>query len=378
MKFPLPTFLLAAIAAFATPAFADSQPATDPVAIRGDFSGTWYDPAQSGHGLTLEILDGNRVAAAWFTFAPDGSQLWLSGVGTVDGASLHVPVSRTTGGAFPPAFDPDAIEHVAWGNLDFTFTGCDVGTLTWAPIGAPPGSMPLQRLTAVQGTRCNVEEEWDEQRIYSFERSTNHFFPIFADYPRGQEQFYELDYVYEALPAPLAGRRGVRLSGNNHSDDLAMLITREMGGLAPNSAYRLELEVELASNTPSGCFGTGGSPGESVWIKLGASTIEPFAPTVVEGGVEMKRFNIDFGRQSSSGEDAIVVGTLGNGQSCEDAGTWTLRTLSTQGQPFTATTDANGALWLIAGSDSGFESRTDWYITALRVRYRPAVEPAGG
>ena len=31
------------------------EPALQDVGIRGDFSGTWFDPAQPGHGLTIEI-----------------------------------------------------------------------------------------------------------------------------------------------------------------------------------------------------------------------------------------------------------------------------------------------------------------------------------
>ena len=146
---------------------------------------------------------------------------------------------------------------------------------------------------------------------------------------------------------------------------------------AGRRVYRLELEAEIASNTPSNCGGAGGSPGEAVWIKLGASTHEPLAITQGEGASAVKRLNIDYGVQSQSGTDARVVGTLGNGYDCsDDTVPWTLRSLSTQGDIFNATTDEDGVLWLTAGTDSGFAGRTDVYLTALRVRLEPAVEPA--
>ena len=369
----IPALLLALSVAIATsmPAHAD-EPALQEVGIRGDFSGTWFDPAQPGHGLTIEINDGARATVAWFTFDGDGAPMWLFGVGRVDGAVLHVPVSRVEGGAFPPLFDPDAVDVAPWGELTLRFSGCNAGELEWVSgiAGFEPGSMPLQRSTSVQGTRCNVEEEFAEQRIFSFERGPAGFEAVFADYPPGQEAFYELDFAHETLPAPLDARGGLRLSGNNHSDDLAMLVKAPVRGLYPNILYRIEVEAEVASNVPSGCMGTGGSPGESVWIKLGASTQEPLAITDNSDGSPIKRLNIDYGQQSQSGDDARVVGTMGNGDSCDDFSfpTWKLRTLSTQGEPFFARADADGVLWLVAGTDSGFESRTDVYLTALRLR----------
>lgn len=380
MKKNIPALLLAlSMAAIVnTPVQAD-EPALQEIGIRGDFSGTWFDPAQPGHGLTIEINDRSQATVAWFTFDAEGAPMWLFGIGQVDGAVLHVPVSRVEGGVFPPLFDPEAIEVVPWGELTLAFTGCNAGELAWVTdaAGIEPGSMPLQRSTSVQGTRCNVEEQFGEQRIFSFERGTLGFEAVFADYPPGQETFYELDYAHEALPAPLAARHGLRLSGNNHSDDLAMLVKAPVGGLYPNILYRIELEAEVASNVPSGCVGTGGSPGESVWIKLGASTEEPLAITDNSGGSPIRRLNIDYGQQSQSGDNARVVGTMANGDSCDNFSvpTWNLRTLSTQGEPFFARADADGVLWIVAGTDSGFESRTDVYLTALRLRLE--VYPLG-
>lgn len=373
MKKNIPALLLALsiAAAIGMPARAD-EPALQEVGIRGDFSGTWFDPAQPGQGLTIEINDRSRATVAWFTFDADGAPMWLFGVGQVDGAVLRVPVSRVEGGTFPPSFDPDAIDVAPWGELTLSFTGCNAGELAWVTgeAGFGNGSMPLQRSTSVQGTRCNVEEEFAEQRLFSFERGTAGFEAVFADYPPGEETFYELDFAHETLPAPLDARGGLRLSGNNHSDDLAMLIKAPVGGLYPNILYRIELEAEVASNVPSGCAGTGGSPGESVWIKLGASTQEPLAITDNSSGTPIKRLNIDYGQQSQSGDHARVVGTMANGDPCENFSVpvWNLRTLSTRGEPFFARADADGVLWVVAGTDSGFESRTDVYLTALRLR----------
>jgi hypothetical protein len=356
-----------------------NQPGADPVGVRGDFGGTWRNPAQPGHGLTIEVLDRARVGVTWFTFAPDGARLWLFGVGQVEGDTLRVPVSTVGGGRFPPAFDPSQITSTTWGELRIQIAGCEDATLAWIPTveGYGAGSMPLTRLTSAQGTRCNGEEEFAELRSFAFERGTLGFEALFADRPPGEDEFYELDYVYEALPAPLAMRRGVRLSGNNHSDDLAMLVKREVGGLMPDTLYRLELELELASNVPAGCAGVGGSPGEGVYLKLGATTQEPMAlSSQAPGDNGWLRLNFDFGQQSQSGTEAKVVGILSNSYSCDASpeAPWELKTLSTRGQSLRARSDSQGALWVVAGSDSAFEGRTDWYLTALRVRLEPVAE----
>jgi hypothetical protein len=360
---------------------AQNLPGADPVGVRGDFNGTWRNPAQPGHGLSIEVLDRSRVGVTWFTFDPSGNRLWLFGVGLIEGDTLRIPALTVSGGRFPPAFDPAQITSTPWGELRLKIAGCNDATLSWTPTraGYVAGSMPLTRLTGAQGTRCNSEEDFSEVRTFSFERGSLGFEALFADRPPGEDQFYELDYQYEALPAPLAVRRGVRLSGNNHSDDLAMLVKRELGGLTPDTLYKLELEMELASNVPTGCAGIGGSPGDSVYLKLGATTLEPMALTSnAPGDNGWLRLNFDYGQQSQSGENAKVVGTLANSYSCDVSATapWELKTLNTHGQNLRARTDADGALWVVAGSDSAFEGRTDWYLTALRVRLEPVLVTA--
>jgi len=368
MKGRATLFALALAAAFS--AHADSQPAADPVGLRGDFSGTWYDPAQPGHGVMIEVRDRGQATVAWFTFDGAGDPMWLFGTASMDGGTLRAQVSRVEGGAFPPAFHPEHATSTPWGELRLDFSGCDAGTLQWTPTAAgfAAGQMPLARLTSVHGTRCNADEEFTEVRHYSLERGNQDFEAVFADKPPGEAEFYELDYVYESLPAPLSARRGMRISGNNHSDDLAMVIKRQIKGLVPEATYRIELDAEIASNVPHGCSGIGGSPGESVYMKLGASTQEPLAATSAPDG--WLRLNIDYGQQANGGANAKVVGTLGNSHSCEDSteAPWELRTLSTRGQELRMRTDTEGSLWIVAGSDSGFEGRTDWYLTAVTVR----------
>jgi hypothetical protein len=66
-----------------------AQPA-QPVSIGPGFTGAWFDPAQSGHGLMVEVLSDNRFYASWFAFDPAGKQAWFTGVGTYSGNTATV------------------------------------------------------------------------------------------------------------------------------------------------------------------------------------------------------------------------------------------------------------------------------------------------
>jgi len=69
-------------------------------AVGADLSGTFYDPAQNGHGFIVEHIVSNGtplVLVTWFTYL-DGQQHWLVGVGSVSGNSARVPLTITRGG----------------------------------------------------------------------------------------------------------------------------------------------------------------------------------------------------------------------------------------------------------------------------------------
>jgi len=129
-----------------------------PKVIGAGFTGAWYDPAQSGHGLFIEVLTGNRFYASWFAFNPAGTgQSWLTGVGTYSGNTATIAsVVMPTGGRWIPNFDPSQIALNPWGTLTFTFTDCDHGRVDFSSViaGYGSGSMSLTRLTQSLGLSC--------------------------------------------------------------------------------------------------------------------------------------------------------------------------------------------------------------------------------
>jgi hypothetical protein len=121
------------------------------------FTGAWFDPAQSGHGLFIEVLPDNRIQVAWFTFNPSGTeQAWFVGEGTYAGNTATLTaVTQPTGGRWIPNFDSRRIFANSWGALTLTFTSCDQGKVDFTSTkGYGAGSMNLTRLTQPAGLTC--------------------------------------------------------------------------------------------------------------------------------------------------------------------------------------------------------------------------------
>ena len=120
-------------------------------------STSWYNPAESGHGVMIHILDATSAWMCWFTFDLDGAPTWICGLGAVSGNTIQFDDAfLVEGGAFPPDFDPDLISEVPWGSITITFTDCANGTLTWttSASGFQSGSMPVARLLPLWGAHC--------------------------------------------------------------------------------------------------------------------------------------------------------------------------------------------------------------------------------
>ncbi|WP_159519421.1 hypothetical protein [Sunxiuqinia indica] len=222
----------------------------------------------------------------------------------------------------------------------------------------------LAGLLLIALTSCSDDEDDGIGQVelsYSFNAGAEGWVGGFADYPVGEEEAYELTFDEAMLPAPLDETEGaIKLSGTNMSDDLFMYMKTGVSDLEPNTTYYVSFTVEFASNVPDDQVGVGGSPGESVYIKAGATTTEPLPE---EDNMGYYRMNIDKGNQSQGGMDMLVLGDFSNDT---DQEVYTLKTVSNS-EPFTVTSDADGNVWLIVGTDSGFEATTTIYYNELRV-----------
>jgi hypothetical protein len=127
-------------------------------AIGPGFSGMWYDPARSGEGLQLEVLDSNTAIVYWFTYDEQGKQRWFGGIGqiahTSAGDSIQFPEMYVThGGKFGPSFNPGDVQFQTVGNASVSFTDCNTGTFRYSAFGQSQ-TLPMQRLTQTMGAGC--------------------------------------------------------------------------------------------------------------------------------------------------------------------------------------------------------------------------------
>lgn len=207
---------------------------------------------------------------------------------------------------------------------------------------------------------------------FDFAQSDHGFSAGFADYPQnGDSSQYQLTNSWQARPTNLGGSPALFISGINRSDDLFMFWKKRITGLPPNTSVILTMEIQLASKYAEGLVGVGGAPGESVTIKAGAVAFEPQA--LVDQREGWLRMNLDKGNQSVGGSNMSVIGNVAK----PDDGTanYVLLTRHQHGQPLSSQTASDGSLWLIFGTDSGFESLTALYYSRLTVWINRADKP---
>jgi hypothetical protein len=197
----------------------------------------------------------------------------------------------------------------------------------------------------------------------------------FAEYAPGMEM--QLEAAIGQLPAELeTDGTGFYLQGMNRSDDLFMFLKRGLGpddGLVTGQAYRLSFTIVFASNAPSGCFGIGGAPGESVFLKAGASPVEP--EVFLDPDQYYYVMNVDKGAgNTGGGEAATLAGHIANGLPCEEVDLQDPPYVSVERQhehEYTVTAGPEGQLWLLVGTDSGFEGLTGIYYQSIAVTLEP-------
>lgn len=217
--------------------------------------------------------------------------------------------------------------------------------------------------------------EFPKVKTYKFNFSKTEYFSVcYADYPVGQEKFFELHSTPNVqLPSEItSAQHSLKISGNNHSDDLFMYAYKKLHHLKPNTRYQVSFSLEFASNATKDSIGAGGAPGDSVYMKIG---LVPQKPTRYIDSSNYYRMNLDKGNQGLDGKDMILIGTISvdNYDSL-----YRLKSLPYQpseemlekinNYQFTSTEHGEG--WLIFGTDSGYESTSTLFYTSVVVTFK--------
>jgi cyclophilin family peptidyl-prolyl cis-trans isomerase len=241
-------------------------------------------------------------------------------------------------------------------------------------LGGAFGELPLRageltRENLILFETARVLAEGTLVADFDFSASNQGFLVGFADLPANYDPaLYQLVADHRALPPELGSGKGLFLSGANRSDDLWMFWKKKITGLKPNSPYEVVIDLEMASNVPAGLIGIGGAPGESVFVKAGASAVEPMAVEDSEGWL---RWNINKGNQSNGGKAASVLGNIAKEGDSTNNFVRLLRT--NRSAKLSATSAADGSLWIFFGTDSGFEGTTSVYFTRATVVATPPI-----
>ena len=221
-------------------------------------------------------------------------------------------------------------------------------------------------VTTIFFVGCNKDDDNSSPKTFTYDFSTSQYGWIggFADHPDTSATDYNLVFSRTNLPAPLnTSKQAIKIGGTNRSDDLFMYIKKKIEGLEPNKTYKIKFEVDFASNAPTNHVGVGGAP-DAVWMKAGAMLIEP--ESIFQSSAGLYLMNLDKGNQSTDGANMYNIGTIGVS---DNTNQYTQISRNNNSRLFSITTNSSGEVWIIIGTDSGFEARTELYYNKITITF---------
>ncbi len=110
-------------------------------------TGPWYNPAESGWGLTWYEYPSNGFFGLFFIYNGSGAPDWYEFAGAWTGSDVHSGnLRKNTGPAFGTTFNPGLVNKVVVGTYTLTFTSATAATLTFTVGGVTRTNVPLNKL----------------------------------------------------------------------------------------------------------------------------------------------------------------------------------------------------------------------------------------
>jgi len=199
---------------------------------------------------------------------------------------------------------------------------------------------------------------------YTFTSGTENWQSLFSDYPAGEENFYELEFTNAFLPPPLdQSIKTLKISGNNHSDDLFSAVFHKFENLQPNKSYSITFNIDFASNAPIGAVGAGGDPN----LFIGAGGINYLPGNNIDN---LNMYRPNFISKIQSGQSNELFQIIGNiGVSTTIPTPYAVINRNNIGAPIIIKSNSEGQLWLIIAIDSGFEATTTLYFKSINIKF---------
>lgn len=144
-----------------------SKPESESV-IGQEYSGSWYNPDQSGHGFSMEFgesEDGSPLAVTyWYTFDISGKPVFLVGNGIPSENDVDITFEAAVGMEYG-LFDPQSVDRKEGGTAHFVFSDPDNASFSYIPSGftattwghSAINSLPLVKLFGVPVSGGGVE-----------------------------------------------------------------------------------------------------------------------------------------------------------------------------------------------------------------------------
>lgn len=126
----------------------------EPPPVSPGHSAHWYQPARSGEGWVLEVLNPESALLYWFTYDEQGEQRWLMDLGEIrENQIIFSELRRPHGGRFGPDFDPDDVAREIVGEAVMALADCDTGTFEYSAFGQSQ-VIEIQRFTRTAALAC--------------------------------------------------------------------------------------------------------------------------------------------------------------------------------------------------------------------------------
>jgi photosystem II stability/assembly factor-like uncharacterized protein len=124
-------------------------------------SDLWWNPQDSGRGLTITQHDHGQTFVAWFAYDSQGRQAWrvMPEPVWLDSKTLSGALYQTTGPAyFNGAFDPAHVSVKTAGSATLIFQDDGHATFTWQLVDGTSGSTPIERETYAPATSVRLSD----------------------------------------------------------------------------------------------------------------------------------------------------------------------------------------------------------------------------
>ncbi len=173
----------------------------------------------------------------------------------------------------------------------------------------------------------------------------------YTDYPLDSGASLDFTFNRQQMPNDTS-EYGLRISGRDNNRDLFMYMWREIGPLEANTTYDLVITVDFIGENLETDTEQDDSPGNVVYLKAGAVNFLP-SESISADDTELGYIgivpNFDKGNDANSGTDMLAFGTL----TLPNAGQVNDPVVSVfNSVPFRITTNSQGNLYLLVGTDS--------------------------